>query len=104
MSSIGNGIDVAHWPEFEQAFNDELLPRLAASDVAAILWSGKTDAKISVEIGLAVTLDKPIIVIAYKGARVPTKLFDVSTEVVKCDTDIADPEFQERLRAAVERA
>jgi len=49
-------------------------------------------------------LDKPIILIAYHAARIPTRLFDACVEVVKCDTTMEDPEFQARLRAAVERA
>jgi len=99
---------VTHWAAFDEVLNvhfGKMLELVRGSDVAAILVSRDTpDAKICMEVGAAVFLDKPIVVIAYRGARVPTKLFDIASEVVVCDGSMDDYDFQRRLKAAVDRA
>lgn len=98
-----SGIETLEWLEFNESFNTALLPKMIESDVVGILWNGGIDGKLAVEVGAAVLLGKPIIVIAI-GPRIPTMLFDISAEVVVApDGNMDDPDFQRRLRAAMER-
>jgi len=75
-------------PEFEEwavSVKEELFPKLRASACSVTLYSGAFDAKIAVELGAAILLDKPIIVLASPGVEVPSKLRKVAERVMVFD-------------------
>ena len=65
------------------------------------LYTGKIDPKMALETGYMIMLDKPIITVVTPGSPVPNKLAMVSDEIV--EGDIGDPDFQERMQAAITR-
>ncbi|MCC7423798.1 MAG: hypothetical protein IT428_26330 [Planctomycetaceae bacterium] len=49
--------------------------------------NGTVDAKIAVELGAAILLDKPIIVAVVRGTEVPEKLRRLADSIVEVDPD-----------------
>lgn len=67
---------------------DELKNAVRDSAVfVAIFPSGETDEKFSIEIGLAVMLDKPLILIVKPGTHFPEKLARVCDRIVEGSDD-----------------
>ena len=89
--------------EYAQHVRDELIPMIQDSAVAMSLVPPDNipDVKFAVELGYMIMLDKPIIAVLRAGATPPDKLVQVADELV--EGDIGDPDFQERLLAAITR-
>ena len=67
-------------------FENVLLPMLKASEfVAVLISSDKIDVKVSIEIGAAILLDKPIIAIVVPGTKVSESLCKIVTRFVEFD-------------------
>ena len=63
-----------------------LVPMIRDSAVSvSIVPSGEPDVKFSVELGLSIMLDKPIIAVVTPGAKVPSKLVKVADEIIEGD-------------------
>jgi hypothetical protein len=68
----------------------ELLPKIKDSSVVMSLYNGKADAKMAIETGFAVLLDKPMIGAVTPGCKAPRKLIAVCDELIEVDmTDAA---------------
>jgi nucleoside 2-deoxyribosyltransferase len=91
----------AGWLEYAQHARETLEPMVKDSAVAMSLYTGKIDPKMALETGYMIMLDKPIIAVVSHGMKVPNKLAMVSDEIV--EGEITDPDFQERLAAAISR-
>lgn len=80
----------------------EVIPMIESSDSVVSLAppDGKADVKFAVELGLAIMLDKPIIVVASPSRPVPPKLALIATHVI--DADITTPEGREQLMFALQ--
>jgi len=80
---------------------DNLVPKMANSSVVvSLVPTGVTDIKFAVETGLALMLDKPIVLMVGPGASVPAKLAKVADAIVEYG-DLSDPGTAERLTAVV---
>jgi nucleoside 2-deoxyribosyltransferase len=90
------------WERYAERVRRELIPMINDSAVTlSLVPSGKTDVKFAIELGFMIMLDKPIIAVVTPGTKVPAKLIAVADEIV--EGEISDPDFQERLRAAIMR-
>jgi hypothetical protein len=92
--------DVKAW----MARTAETLPaKIKASNVVISLApsNGKPDVKFSVELGMSIMLDKPILAVVQPGTRVPDHLVRVADLIVECDMN--NPADQERLAEAIKK-
>jgi nucleoside 2-deoxyribosyltransferase len=90
------------WERYRKHVEDELVPMVRDSAVTiSLVPGGKPDVKFAVELGFMIMLDKPIIAVVGRNAKVPLKLAKVADEIV--EGEISDPDFQERLHAAIDR-
>jgi hypothetical protein len=90
-------------PETQDFFDDferRVIPAMKGSSICIALHGEKIDAKMCLEIGAAVLLDKPIIVAVCRGATVSPVLRRIASEIIEYDTG---PEAETRLHAAVDR-
>jgi hypothetical protein len=89
--------------EYAQHVRDELIPMIQDSAVAMSLVppDNVPDVKFAVELGYMIMLNKPIIALLRRGATPPEKLVLVADELVEGEID--EPDFQERLMAAITR-
>lgn len=84
----------------------EVLPAMEDSAmVMSIAPTGKPDPKFCVELGFALMLGKPLILLADKrAAPIPDKLRQVADEIVEVDLSSDDPAVAARDRATVQAA
>lgn len=78
-----------------------LVPMLDDSAISVMLGPdvGDADVKFAVELGMSILLDKPIMVVALPGRRVPDKLRMIADEIVTAD--ISTEAGQRELHAAI---
>lgn len=78
------------WDEFVAHVRRDAVQKIDESAFVVSLMpsSGEADVKYAVELGLAIMLDKPILVVAQPGSRVPARLRRVADEVVVADVDV----------------
>lgn len=72
-----------HIKRWAESVMNDTLPKMESSHSAVTLWTGKPDAKIMVETGAAVLLDKPIILAVFNRFEIPNKLRRVADEIVE---------------------
>jgi hypothetical protein len=65
----------------------EMVPKLEASAMSVTIYSGKMDVKLSVELGAAILLDKPIILVVEPGVQIPERLVRVADRIIEADLD-----------------
>lgn len=89
----------AEWDRFVQHQREHTVQAMAESAYVASLYpdGGNFDVKYAVELGMALMLDKPIILIVQPGAVIPARLRKVADAVIEADLDT------ERGRAHVAR-
>jgi hypothetical protein len=80
-----------------------LIPKMADSDaIISLVPTGQPDVKFSVELGLSIMLDKPIVVAVQPGAKIPPKLAKIADAIVEVDMD-NPASAQRRIGEAVQR-
>lgn len=91
---------------------EEMLPKLSGSEFCVSIapspggeGKGRGDVKYWVELGASIMLDKPILVIAAPGQKLPERLRRVADEVFEVDWTSADAqqELAEKLAVYVEK-
>jgi len=82
---------------------DNMVPKMQASTaIISLVTDGKPDVKFAVETGMALLLDKPIILAVMPGASVPPKLRGIADDIIEFDMD--DPKATaERVSEAMAR-
>jgi nucleoside 2-deoxyribosyltransferase len=94
--------DDPEWKAYAQHARETLEPMVKDSAVCmSIVPDSTIDPKMAMETGYMIMLDKPIIAIVRPGARLPRKFAMVVDEIV--EGEITDPDFQNRLHAAMSR-
>lgn len=93
--------------EWAQSALDDLVPKMQDSSViVSLVPRGPSDIKFAVETGLALMLDKPIILMVAPGTQVPAKLAQVADAIIEYG-DLSDPATSHRLtfevNAVIER-
>lgn len=82
-------------------FEDEVLPSIEKSAFVFAIASEKPDAKMCLEIGAAVLLDKPIIIIIHDGVTVPANLKRLSASIVEMTGNVSDVANRDKLNVAM---
>jgi len=95
--------DTPEFRDYASRVRKELEPMINDSAVCISLVpnDNHVDVKFAVELGFMIMLDKPIIAVISAGRKPPPKLIAVADEIV--EGDIGDPDFEERLKAAMSR-
>lgn len=97
MSDWIDAPDVQAWA---RRVLDEVVPMIDQSTVfVSLVPTSEVDIKFAVEMGLALMMDKPIIVAVSPGVRVPAKLLGIADAVVEFDPSQPDA-TQARLHEA----
>jgi hypothetical protein len=95
--------DISDDPEFKEWLEHaeaEVLPKMHSSAFSIALISRKVDAKLCLEIGAAILLEKPLIVLAMPGAKIPPVLARLAHEIVRGHP--RDAETKKHLTEAIE--
>jgi hypothetical protein len=95
------------WEDWSRRVRRELIPRLQNTRVMLNMVpenSLDADVKYAVELGLAIMLNKPIILLVQPGTRVPERLVRVADRII--EADMHDPivrvQVADRIKAALE--
>lgn len=86
----------AEYAAWLQRVQDTLVPEMRRSGVVASVVPVRTDvdAKYAVELGLAIMLDKPLVMMVQPGAPIPPKLALVADKIIPVNWD--DPGSRDR--------
>jgi nucleoside 2-deoxyribosyltransferase len=90
-----------HWEGYSRAVEKALLPELESSDVAIIVYGGKTDVKQATEVGYAVLMGKPLVVIAEADVAIPDGLSEAADTIILGSIDV--PEVRLTLASTVDQ-
>ena len=81
---------------------ENMVPKMQASGAVVSIQAGKTDVKLAVELGMALLLDKPLILAVTPGVEVPERLRRAADDVIVFD--MTEPEATaQRVRDAMDR-
>jgi hypothetical protein len=61
----------------------EMLPKMEASAMSVVILAGTPDPKLCVELGAAILLDKPIIILVPDDTPVPANLKRCATAIIR---------------------
>lgn len=87
LSELG-GEDRKAWDAFVDHVRRETVHGIDESAfVMSVVPTDEVDVKFAVELGLAIMLDKPLLIVAQPGAHVPERLRQVAGKVVEVDID-----------------
>jgi len=91
---------------FEDWVSDEVVMPMKDSAFVATLWNGDIDVKLAVEIGAAVLLDKPIVMLVKPGTKVSKHLATIAVAILEADmsTEEGRASIAKRLADAVQEA
>lgn len=91
------------WEMFVKDAQDELQPKLEQSGFVMSLVpdQDKVDVKFALETGMAILMDKPIVIVAIPGTHIPSKLRKVADEVIV--SDIRTPAGQRHVSEVIAR-
>jgi hypothetical protein len=87
------------WNRFVAYQREHVLKQMVESAVVMSIVPEEPDIKIAVELGMAIYLNKPIVLLALPGIPIPPKLERVADKIVSCDIDTE--EGQEKLMEAI---
>lgn len=91
----------ARWEELSTAFVEQICMKMSEADTAVFAaLDGAVNLRFAAELGVAILMDKPIILVALPGAVVAGRLADLAQAVIQIDdlNEIYEPEFRERLQ------
>jgi hypothetical protein len=90
------------WQSFvDHVRRDALVKMTDSAAVVSICPPGEPDIKFAVELGLAIMLDKPLLILVGPGRDVPEHLRRVADELVVADVDVE--EGRQLVQQALER-
>lgn len=77
----------------------DMFPKMEQSLFVLVIACEAPDAKIALEIGAAVLLDKPLLIVVPKGRTISPGLRRIARSIVEVDCE--SPEAREQIRKAV---
>lgn len=77
--------DHPDWKRYARRFREKVLPDIASSVHVMVLSPEEPDVKVMLEIGAAILLDKPLILLVPPGRTVLPRLQRVADKVIKID-------------------
>jgi hypothetical protein len=93
--------------EFWERVRRDLVARVngAAFAMMCVDASDPLDVHFAAQLGLAIMLDKPLIIVVAPGTRLPLRLVRIAEEIVELDLTgpLVETSGSERLVAAIER-
>jgi hypothetical protein len=89
-------------PEWEAEVQRECIDKMRDTSAVAAIWTGAIDWKIAIELGTALLMDKPIILVVPNGSSIPNNLAKVAHTIV--EGDLQDPTTMRRLQTAMTAA
>jgi hypothetical protein len=78
----------------------EMFPKMKASAIS-IVCAGEPDPKLCLELGAAIMFDKPIIVLAPPGCKIPLSLRTIAHKVIE-DVKPNDADSARRIQSAMQ--
>ena len=94
------------WRDYARRFRQEVLPKVLSSAVFLSIQSGDGtdfDVRQATEIGAALLLGKPVLLLVLPGTRLPAGLRRAADAVLE-DWDATDPTSHQRLGDAIDLA
>lgn len=75
----------------------EVLPMIKGSAMSVTINPGEPDAKVAVELGFTLLLDKPLVLLSFPDRPIPSRLRRAADLVIECN-DPSDPEVIRQLQ------
>lgn len=96
--------DDKDWADYSAQFRTEVLPKILDSAMFLALQSNESDfdVQMATQLGAAIMLGKPLLVVCPAGRTIPECLRRAADELVE-EWDIKADDAQERLMAALKR-
>jgi hypothetical protein len=92
----------AEWAKFVAYQREHTIGQMAKSAyVMSLVTTAEIDIEFAVQTGMAVLMDKPIMVVVFPGATLSEKFLKVADEVVYADMDTEAG--REKVRAGIDR-
>jgi hypothetical protein len=88
------------WQEWSGKILAESVPQMERSRASMILYSGTHEPKQAIEIGFAILMNKPIVLVHMPGVEPPWKLKKIANYVIECDntTEEGKAEFSRKFQ------
>jgi len=92
------------WADYSKTFREHTLPKILDSAIFLSIGveEGQLDVKMATELGAALLMGKPMLLVCPRGRHIPEALRRAAAEVID-DWDAADPDAQARMAAAMAR-
>jgi hypothetical protein len=94
----------AAWDDFVAHFRKDAAGKIAGSQFFVSIFKGEWDVKFCTELGTAIMMDKPIVLLVHPGEEIPVKLLTVADGIIEADMDTLEGRkyFADRLAEWVE--
>lgn len=93
--------EAAEEARFAAEIQREVFEKMEDSAASVTLWGGKADWKLAIEVGAAVLMNKPMIIVAPHDVVINRKLRAVADEIVR--GDITDDDQRQRMTHKITR-
>jgi hypothetical protein len=80
----------------------EMIPKMEEAVYVMTILSGSIDPKLCLELGAAILLEKPLILLSCNNTWIPPKLRALADEIIEID-DIHDKQAIEKIKEAMLR-
>ena len=90
--------EMKQWEEFAEHTRKKTLPNMENSKmVMSLVPKGKTDVKFNVELGSAIMMDKPIVLLVMPNTTIPVRLARVADAIIELHSDLDTEEGQAEM-------
>lgn len=89
--------------DFYERARTDLMPKMRESALCVTIL-GDPDPKLCMEVGAAVLMGKPIVVVAQQGRTIPESLRSVAMSVVELDAAFSTAHAQQQIQTAIGQA
>ena len=90
---------MSDFDDFLKRAEAEMFPKMQDSAMSVVIFRAKPDPKLAIEVGAAILMDKPLILVVQPGEVVPPVLARISSAIVEGKLD--DPDTQRRFHEAI---
>lgn len=91
--------DSQYWKDYTHSAITKLLPKMKASDVVVSIASDSPDVKQATEIGFALLLGKPVVILKNTVEELPPGLVRAADKII--EGSVTDQDVKLRLRQAL---
>jgi len=90
------------WKDYGDRFRREVLPKILDSAVFLAIQADEFDVKMATELGAALLMDKPLLLVCPSGRVIPERLRRAA-DIVIDNWDASNPDAQERFAEALKK-